>query len=286
VNVVRIGLNQGLWLDGTASCDASCYRSNVARVVSSARAEGLDVILDLHWATANRAVQPQFMEMPDADSVRFWSEVATLYASDGRVLFELYNEPHDIDWATWKNGGTVSGVYDPDTSDTDYARTTPITYQATGMQALYDAVRAAGAHNVVIAGGLDWTFDLRGVPSFGIDGYNVAYAVHLYPFATKLPEFWEQAFGFLGEQVPLLVTEFAPGSTSDPECPEDYTDDVISYTDAARMSWVAWAWFASGSVDDPLARCNSSLFFQEANAAQPVFERTPFGERIRNELSR
>ena len=43
--------------------------------------------------------------MADTNSITFWSQVAAIYKNDGRVLFELYNEPHDISWTVWKSGG-------------------------------------------------------------------------------------------------------------------------------------------------------------------------------------
>ena len=84
--------------------------------------------------------------MADTNSVTFWSEVAARYKDDGRVLFELYNEPHDV---TWTSGRTAARPASG--------------WEAVGMQQLYDAVRAAGAENLVIIGGLDWAFDLSGV---------------------------------------------------------------------------------------------------------------------------
>ena len=51
------------------------------------------------------------------------------------------------------------------------------------MQELYDVVRTrdgAGADNVVIAGGIGWAFDLSGVASHRIQGYNIMYATHPY----------------------------------------------------------------------------------------------------------
>jgi len=288
-NVVRIGLNQGLWLDGNAECAAACYQARVGEVVGWARGAGLDTILDLHWATANRAVEPQFMAMPDADSVKFWQDVAARYAYDGHVFFELYNEPHDVDWATWKNGGTVTDLYDPDTSDTDYARTMPITYQAVGMQSLYDAVRSAGAHNVVIVGGLDWTFDLSGIPSYGldwVDGHNVAYATHLYPFYGKTSEYWEQAFGFLRGRVPIVITEFGPLSDGQPTCKPEYVNEVLDYAEANALHWTAWAWFATGTPDDTASWCGfPAMFFAESTPTMPVFAVTPFGEIVRSRLT-
>ena len=80
--------------------------------------------------------------MADTNSLTFWTEVATQYQGDGRVLFEMYNEPNDIPWSVWLTGGNFGGIH------------------VAGMQAIYDAIRSAGANNVVIAGGLDWAYDL------------------------------------------------------------------------------------------------------------------------------
>ena len=85
--------------------------------------------------------------MADTNSITFWSQVAGSYKNDGRVLFELYNEPHDVRWDVWKSGGMTSGGW-----------------TAAGMQQLYDAVRATGAENLVVIGGLDCAYDLSGVP--------------------------------------------------------------------------------------------------------------------------
>jgi hypothetical protein len=62
---------------------AACSQGHPAslRVVGWARDAGLDVILDLHWATAGGLVPPQSMEMPDTHSLQFWSEVANVFAS-------------------------------------------------------------------------------------------------------------------------------------------------------------------------------------------------------------
>jgi hypothetical protein len=53
-----------------------------------------------------------------------------------------------VSWEVWLSGG--------DTGEG---------WQGVGMQKLYDTVRAAGADNLVIVGGLDWAYDLSGVPS-------------------------------------------------------------------------------------------------------------------------
>jgi endoglucanase len=233
-NVVRIGLNQDFWLAGSALSDPD-YPSRVEDAVAWAEAAGLDVILELHWSDAGvlGACPPEQgcqQLMPDVNSLPFWSEVATRFRGDGRVLFELYNEPHQVSFELWKNGGQ-----------------TPEGWQAVGMQALYAAIRASGAENVVILGGLDWAYDLSVVASQPIAGYNLAYATHPYSDPAnpgRPPEDWARAWGWLTRRAPVIVTEF--GSLFDPTCATDYGAQVIQYADAHFASWTAWAWYPGG----------------------------------------
>jgi endoglucanase len=227
-NVVRIALNQDFWLSGAAQYSAT-YAATVAQAVTWAEAAGLDVILDLHWSdkgdlTIATSAQQQ---MADVNSKQFWSEVAAAYKGDGRVLFELYNEPHDVSWSVWQNGGAADG------------------YMAVGMQALYDAVRAAGADNLVIAGGLNWAYSLSGVATNGLHGYNVMYATHPYNQPDKQAGGWETSFGYLatGDVAPVIATEFGDGTA---QCTGAWDDALIAFAAAHRMSWTAWAWYPGG----------------------------------------
>jgi len=235
-NVVRIGLNQDFWLSASPLADPN-YPLLVDDAIQWAEQAGMDVILDLHWSDAGvlGGCAPSSgcqQVMPDLNSITFWSEVAARYKGDGRVMFELYNEPHDVSWEVWQLGG-----------DTGFG------FRAAGMQQLYDAVRAAGAHNLVLIGGLNWAYDLSGVPSHRIAGYNITYATHPYTDVgrfTRPPSDWGRAFGSLTRTDPVVATEF--GVLNDTACSNDYHQQVIAYTDAHFMSWTAWAWFPGGCL--------------------------------------
>ena len=224
-NVVRIALNQGFWLPGS-SVHAPSYPEIVDQQIAWAHDAGLDVILDLHWSDrGDFGLTPDQQRMADEHSIAFWDEVATRYQDDGRVLFELYNEPHDVSWDVWRNGG--------DTGEG---------WTAVGMQTLYETVRATGAENLVIAGGLDWAYDLSGVPGdTEIDGYNVMYASHPYDLPTKQPSGWDSAWGFLAAEHPIIVSEF--GSF---DCDASYTTALVDYADSHALSFTAWAWYPGG----------------------------------------
>jgi endoglucanase len=225
-NVVRIALNQDFWLSGATLYDPS-YAKTVDDAVHDALGAGLDVILDLHWSdrgdlTASQAGgmqnTPRHAEqqpLADLNSLQFWKEVAAKYKGDGHVLFELYNEPHDVTWQTWLGGGQVKE------------------YQAVGMQQLYDAVRSVGADNVVIAGGLSYAFDLSQARNFLIQGYNIMYATHPYYPQDPLAS-WDTKFGYLAAQdiAPVIATEFGDTSTN---CTGEWNSKLTSYADARQI---------------------------------------------------
>ena len=99
-------------------------------------AAGLYVIIDLHWnAPGNqRALKQQ--RHADADhSPAFWRSVATAFLGDRAVLFDLYNEPHDISWRCWRDGCS-----------------TPEGSKTAGMQKLVDAVRTTGSRQPLLLG--------------------------------------------------------------------------------------------------------------------------------------
>lgn len=224
-NVTRLSLNQGFWLQGHVRHDAN-YQANIDQAVQWAHQAGLDVILDLHWSDRgdmnNSDVKQQ--RMADQNSVKFWQGVAAKYKDDNHVLFELYNEPHDVPFNVWRNGGDSGEGY-----------------QAVGMQTLYDTVRAAGANNLVLVGGVDWAFDLSGVTQNRINGTNIVYVTHPYDYANKAPGTWEVKFGFLAATDPIFITEF--GSF---DCSTNYTSILLKYAKDHGMSWTGWAWYPGG----------------------------------------
>jgi len=196
--------------------------------VEWAKQAGLDVILDLHWSDQGQqaTVKPGQQKMADVNSIAFWKSVADFYKNDGRLLFELYNEPHDISWDVWLSGGDAGG------------------FTAVGMQQLYDAVRSTGANNIVIAGGLDWAYDLSGVPTHRIQGKNIMYATHPYSKGNWKPvSGFDAKWGFLTATAPVIVSEFGDNVA---ECTTDYSAAVITYADRAGASWTGWAWYPGG----------------------------------------
>ena len=118
-------------------------------------------------------------------------------------------------------------------------------YQGVGMQALVNAVRAAGASNVAIVAGMIWGFDLSQVATFPItdSANNLAYDTHPYDYSNKQPASWDSAFGFLTSTSPVMSLE-----NGEYDCGTSYMSPLLSYFDAHQMSWVGWSWYAAGSA--------------------------------------
>jgi len=147
--------------------------------------------------------------------------VAARYGNDPRVLFELYNEPHDLSWDVWLSGGPSGDGF-----------------TAVGMQQLYDTVRAS-APNLVIIGGLDFAYNLSGVPTHRVNGHDIVYNTHPYNQPNKMPGNWDGDFGFLSATDPLIATEFGTF-----DCSTGYYSQLIPYLAQHQASWTAWAWYA------------------------------------------
>ena len=115
-------------------CLASQYRTLVKQTVDSLTALKLNVVLDLHWSDAGgKSLQGGGpWSMPDADSVIFWQQVASIYKNYSNVLFELYNEPHPPSWSCWVSSCTITD----NTYSNDCHCTKRLTFLSVGMQAL------------------------------------------------------------------------------------------------------------------------------------------------------
>jgi len=184
--------------------------------------------------------------MPDGDSLVFWRSVAQRYANRPGVIFGLYNEPHDVSWGCWRDGGcTVSGSV--------FTLNVLASFRAVGMQQLYDAVRAQGAGNLVLVGGLSYAYDLSGVADgFALRGENLAYDTHVYTaFHSTTPD-WDAAFGRVTDRYPVVSTEFGAN-----ECSTAAAARLLQYFDAPlgkpanRMSWTIWSWNNPGNCAQP-----------------------------------
>ena len=117
-------------------------------------------------------------------------------------------------------------------------KTNQITYEATGMQKLYDTVRSRGAGNIVTVSGFDWGYDLSGVlQGYAIKGSNYLYETHLYPSRKN----WDKYFDDISDKYPVYVGEWGYGGdesagTNGPV----YARSLMDFMQKHHLSWTAW----------------------------------------------
>src|SRR5208283_2332611 len=200
----------------------AAYRAVVDAVIARASASGAYVLVDLHWS--DMGVWGSSLgqhKMPDDNSALVWREISARYANNPAVLFDPYNEPHDVSWQVWRSGGTV-------TEDS-------ATYHSPGMQGLVDVIRSTGASNVIAVGGLAFAYDLSGVAKgYAISGGNIIYSCHIYP---AQPSDWDSSVGPAGRIAPILIGEFGADPTSDYA---RFIPRMIRWIEEHRYSSAAW----------------------------------------------
>lgn len=230
IDTVRIPLNESCWLavDGVAAEFAGAvYREAVVGFVDRLRAQGMTVVLDLHWSAAEGPATGQQPMANRNHSVAFWSGVARTFAGRLGVIFDVFNEPHSIGWNCWRDG---CGEW-------------------AGMQDLVDAIRHAGAHQPIIVTGLEWGNDLRGWlryrPFDPLDSLVAGF--HVYDFnRCRSAECWDREVAPVAAEVPVVITEF--GAT---DCTGDWAESLMSWADRRNVSYIAWAWNAADCAGGP-----------------------------------
>lgn len=242
-NTVRLPLTEGYWLNGkpSQSCTAAQYQALVKTTVDTLTSMKLNVIIDLQWSDAGGQATGggAGWQMPDNDSVTFWQQVAKIYAGYSNVLFELFNEPHPAQWSCWAASCTITN----DTSwVSDCSCKETFTYKSPGMQGLVNAIRRAGANNLVLVAGMNWGYDLSQITTYRISGTNVVYDTHPYPYPQKQPANWDTYFGKISATYPVMSAE-----NGEYDCGTSYMSPLLSYFDAHSIGWMAWAWVSVGS---------------------------------------
>jgi endoglucanase len=246
INSVRVTLNEACW-NGESYVNPAYagrnYRSAIEAYVRLLNANGLVAILALTWndgaysgpggcGSAEALCQKP---MPDAaESVPFWSSVARAFKGNDAVIFDLFGEPHPsrvlpsetASWQCWLKGGSACSP--------------GIQYKVAGMQTLVNTVRATGANNVIMLGGLFYANDLtqwlKDEPKD--PDHNLAASWHSYNFnGCNNLSCWNSQIGPVVAKVPLIA-----GEIGENDCTDNYITPLMTWLDSKSASYLAWSW--------------------------------------------
>jgi aryl-phospho-beta-D-glucosidase BglC (GH1 family) len=248
VKAVRIPLNEECWLGNSdvpaGGTSGAAYQQAVKTYVNLLLSNGITPIVEMHWSfgqytgpggncTDIKATCQK--PMPDAQyAPSFWTGVANAFKGDNRVVLDLFNEPFPDAavnfsnpteaWTCWRDGGTCTGI----------------SYQVAGFQSLVNAVRATGATNVILLGGLAWSNDLSQWLQFKPSDStgNLAAFGHVYNFnSCANASCWDSTFGAVAQQVPLSLTEIGEN-----DCAHGFIDTLMSWADSHGVGYLGWTW--------------------------------------------
>jgi hypothetical protein len=217
------------------------YRKVVDAVIEAAASRGAYVALDLHRFGA-----------PADEDVEFWKDAAARYKNHPAVLLELFNEPHSISWKLWRDGGNLEDPKNKQKDVNPAENTVELSGETSpGMQGLLDAVRGTGAKNIVIAGGLDWGYDLSGVVhDYALQerssGNGIMYSSHIYPWKSN----WQRYTLAAAEKYPIFIGEvgcpdsyksfaFIPPSGRLPL--EGWSEDMLAVIQKYKLNWTGFS---------------------------------------------
>jgi endoglucanase len=247
VNAVRVPLNEACWnaesYVNPAYAGAS-YQQAVEQYVNLLNDNGIVAILDLHWtdgaytgpsAGCSSAQAVCQKPMPDAaQAIPFWTSVASAFKGNDAVIFDLFNEPYasratgstTTGWQCWQSGGTCPGI----------------SYQVAGMQGMVNAVRSAGANNVIMLGGEEYSNDLTQWLAYEPTDpdHDLVASWHSYNFNTcSTQSCWTSQVAPVIAKVPVIA-----GEIGENDCADTYVSPLMAWLDSESASYLAWAWNA------------------------------------------
>jgi hypothetical protein len=297
-NAVRIPLNEDCWLGLNGQPNSgegadppltqSGYQHEIENYVADLTAHGIYAILDLHWTAPGNQVAFEQQPMPDQDhSPAFWTSVASTFRSNKAVVFDLFNEPYDptdpksgddqnqldaVTWNCWETGttnGPAGG--DPCFTQAYDDNNHPTTrYQVAGLQTLLNAIRAVGAKQPVLSGGLDFANDL-GDHDHGKKWMNHAPDDPLDQEAASFHNYmgkecdnaacWRRTIAPVAAHVPVVTGEFDEDNFDEPKCadktPSTFDARYMNWADSARVSYLAWGWIVEPQDERDADGCSA-----------------------------
>ena len=228
-NIIRLPFNQDWALNGRRGHSSEEYLSNLDRVIDWAARVGAYTLLDLQWLDADRPFggNRNFVApLPNSRSIEVWDLLASRYHDEPAVLYDLFNEPHDClpddPYPLVREDGSLYPM--------THRRVTMAEWQPWALR-LIDVIRSKNPDAVVFVSGINWGYDLRGMP---LNRANLVYSTHVY---NNKDIDWEDAFGNLATCVPVFAGEWG-GHGED----QEWGQSLADYFDQLGMGWTGWSW--------------------------------------------
>jgi endoglucanase len=202
--VVRAAM--GIEPTGAYLSNPSAQKQKVTAVVDAAINLGMYVIIDWHDHNAHQHT---------TQAKAFFGEMAQKYGNYPNVIYEIYNEPQSVDWATVKS----------------YA------------EQVIASIRQYDPDNIIIVGTPNWSQYVDAAADNPINQKNIVYTLHFYA-ATHKQWLRDKATYAMGKGIALFVSEWGTvTSTGDGAIDYNESDTWIDFMSKNNLSWCNWSIF-------------------------------------------
>lgn len=295
INTVRVPLNESCW-NGIPSVDTRTnipsntneylgkfnsysgenYRSAITNWVNLLTQNNIAVVVEIHWSAPGTFVARDQAAMLNRDnSIRAWTDISNRFKNNSAVLFDLHNEPYSwwrdwnqesttATWNCWKKGsgtGVNCAGLDEwwDHASNSFNNGAVLKYQAAGMDELTAAVRATGAQNIIILGGLTYANNLTHFLQYKPNDSNIMASIHNYNFNhCDNRQCWEQQYKPVAQVVPVIAGEVGQSITVDwkDNLDQEFVNKITAFYDENNIHYLAWLWNIWGKKENQWG-CNS-----------------------------
>ena len=241
ITVIRAAMGINGSTDGYL-VNPTAEKNKVIAVVDAAIQLGVYVIIDWHDHNAHNS---------RAQAQAFFAEMAQRYGNSPNVLYETWNEPLNVPWAT-----TIKPYH----------------------EAIISSIRRYDADNIIICGTRTWSQEVDEAALNPISGGNIAYTLHYYANSHGQ---WlrDRAQAALNRGVALFVTEYGTTDASgNGTVSETESRNWWTFLDNNRVGHANW------SVADISESSAALVAGASANGGWTTSQIKQSGQIVRNEL--
>ena len=217
-NVIRVAVHPERWVK-----DSAYSARYLEPIIAWAQELDLYVIIDWHYignvATGAGSQMPKISHHALDLTLEFWKQTANRFKDVPNVLFEIFNEPESISAQLWRSSA----------------------------QKIVDTIRASGAKQIIVVGGIDFGKDLSWVLAGALEDDNLVYASHIYPEHKR--DQWPIWFGKVSQRYPVLITEWGFMQSDERASnrhlvgnTHTYAEPLLAYLEERGIGWVA-CWY-------------------------------------------
>jgi aryl-phospho-beta-D-glucosidase BglC (GH1 family) len=192
----------------------------VRDIIDNAIANEVYVLVDWHTH------EPEHL----AEAKAFFAAIAQEYGDQPNIIYELFNEPLDLDWSK-----DLKPYH----------------------QAIIDVIRKDDPDNLIVVGTPRWDQLPNAAAADPIDDANVAYTLHFYACSHQA-NIRANGTAALAAGLPVFVSEWGAtnadgGTSANPGVCEDSARQWQDWMEQNDISWAAWKLDAGGDSSSILA---------------------------------